>query len=190
MNTNEFNAKGIKITIIKKSEFEMVGYTKPANLGDGSISLFVKDLVENGQMDKLSTTLKSQQQIWVCLSDVSCSKNNTICPICDMSCSGFQVRCIVCVEKTENHDFSEFKDNELFTLHLPASEWALFELNDSQSAENLHKFGVYELVKETGYKWNESIRLHFDNEHECYNNGEWNPDKNYYFLLLVISNIN
>ena len=186
MNKNEFNVKGIKITIIEKPEFEMIGYNRPANLGDGSISLFIGELIEKGKLNKLLATSKTPQQIWVCLSDINCPEINHICPICDMSCSGFQVRCIVCVEKSEYNDFSEFKNKELFTLHLPKSKWGLFELNDRQYAENIHKFGVYELIKETGYKWNDNIRLHFDNEHECYNNGEWIDGKIYYFILPVI----
>lgn len=177
MGTNEFNVKGIKLTIIKKPEFEMVGFKRPVNLGDGSIGLFIRHLVEDGKVQKLTETLATPQQIWVCLSD---------CQSCGLSCSGFQVCCRVCVEKTVNHDFSKLADAEISVLHLPMSEWVLYETNDQQSTEYLHKVGVYELVKEIGYQWNESIRLHFDNEHECYNNGEWLLGKTYHLLLPVV----
>ncbi len=177
MQTNEFIIKGVKLTIIKKPEFEMIGYKKPVNLGDGSIGSFISRLVENGKIKKLAETLATPQQMWVCLSD---------CQSCGLGCSGFQVCCRVCVEKTENHDFSKFADDEISAFRIAASEWVLYETNDKQSTENLHKIGVYELVKETGYKWNESIRLHFDNEHECYNNNEWISGKTYYFLLPVV----
>ena len=177
MNTDNVSVKGVKLTIIKKSEFEMVGYKKPVNLGDGSIGMFISQLVESGKMKKLSETLSSPQQIWVCLSD---------CQSCGSGCSGFLICCRVCVEKTERHNFSKFTDDELFAFPLPASEWVLYETNSQSATENLHKIGVYELVKEIGYKWNESIRLHFDNEHECYENNEWIPGKTYYFLLPVV----
>lgn len=177
MQTNEVMIKGVKLTIIKKPEFEMVGYKKPVNLGDGSIGAFIRRLDEYGKIKKLEETLAAPQQIWVCLSD---------CQSCGLGCSGFQVCCRVCVEKTENHDFSEFSDNEISSFRLAASEWVLYETKDKQSTENLHKTGVYELVKEIGYKWNENIRLHFDNEHECYDNDGWISGKTYYFLLPVV----
>lgn len=177
MDTDKYSIKGIKLTIIKKMEFEMVGYKRPANLGDGSIGAYISQLVESGKMKKLSETLSMPQQIWVCLSE---------CQSCGLGCSGFHVCCRVCIEKTESHDFSKFADNEIYTFSLPASEWVLYETDSKLATENLHKIGVYELVKEIGYKWNESIRLHFDNEHECYNNAEWIPGKIYYFLLPVV----
>ena len=111
------------------------------------------------KIQKLAETSATPQQIWVCLSD---------CQSCGLGCSGFQICCRVCVEKTENHDFSKLADDEISAFLLPASEWVLYETNDKQSTEYLHKIGVYELVKKIGYKWNESVRLHFDNEHECY----------------------
>mgnify|MGYP005757590017 FL=1 len=172
-----FIINGIKLTILKKPEFEMVGYKKPANLGDGSIHSFIHQLTESGKMKKLSETRPAPQQIWVCLSD---------CQSCGLGCSGFHVCCRVCVEKTEEHDFSKFADGELFAFSIPASEWVLYETNSESATKELHKTGIYELVKEVGYKWNESIRLHFDNEHECYHNGEWIPGKIYHFLLPVV----
>lgn len=177
MSTEEVSVKGVKLTIINKPKFEMVGYKKPANFGDGSIALFISQLEQSGKMKKLSETLSTPQQIWVCLSD---------CLSCGLGCSGYHVCCRVCVEKTENHDFSEFSDNEIYTFSLPASEWVIYEAHSKSAIENLHKVGVYELVKEIGYKWNESIRLHFDNEHECLVNGEFVPGKTFRFLLPVV----
>ena len=177
MSTGKFSIRGVKLTIIKKPEFEMVGFKRPVNLGDGSIGFFVRQLLENGKMKKLAETLATPQQIWVCLSD---------CQSCGFGCSGSQVCCRVCVEKTENHDFSKLADDGIFAFRLPPSEWVLYETNDRQATDYLHEVGVYELVKEIGYQWNESIRLHFDNEHECYNNNEWIPGKTYYFLLPVV----
>lgn len=177
MNKNQFTVKGVNLTLIKKSEFEMVGFKSPVNFGDGSIGMFISQLVESGKMKKLSETLSTPQQIWVCLSD---------CQSCGLGCSGFQVCCRVCVEKTEKHDFSKFTDNEISSFTLPASEWVVYETNSKLATDRLHEAGVYELVKEIGYKWNESIRLHFDNEHECYIDDEWVPGKTYYFLLPVV----
>lgn len=178
MVINEYNVKGVKLTIIQKPAFEMVGYKRPANLGDGSIGAFIQQLNKDGNISKLERTLASPQQIWVCLSD---------CQSCGLNCSGFQVCTRVCVEKTENHNFSEFADDELSSLHLAASEWVLYETNDKQATDDLHEVGVYEFVKQIGYKWNESIRLHFDNGHEIDHDGEWIFDKPYHFLLPVVS---
>lgn len=171
------NIKGIQLTIVKKPEFEMVGYKTPANLGDGSIVRFISQLEESGKMKKLSETLLTPQQIWVCLSD---------CQACGLGCFGYHVCCRVCIEKTKNHDFSKFADDEIYTFSLPASEWVIYETNSQSATEELHRIGVYELVKEIGYKWNESIRLHFDNEHECLIGGNWVPGKTYRFLLPVV----
>ena len=145
MNTDKFVIKGVKLTIINKSEFEMAGFKKALNLGDGSIALFISQLAESGKIKKLSETISTPQQIWVCLSD---------CQSCGRGCSEFHVCCRVCVEKTENHDFSKFADNEIATFTVPASEWVLYETNNKIDTETLHKFGVYELVKEIGYRWN------------------------------------
>ena len=180
MIINEFSLDGIKITIIEKSEHEMIGYKKPANLGDGSIGSFLNQLIEKGKISKLAGTLQTPQQIWVCLSD---------CLSCDVKCSGFQVCCIICVEKTVKHDFSSFTDNELFTFRLPASKWVRYETQDYKSLENLHRHGIYELVKKFGYQWNESIRLHFDNEHECHNNEQFYDGKTAYFVLPVVDSV-
>ena len=177
MNTNVFNVKGIKITIIEKPEHEMIGYKKSMNEGDGSLDLFVRELAENGKIDKLTGTSQNLQQIWLCLSD---------CLSCGLGCSGVDFCSIVCIEKTKNHDYSAFKDDELFTFCLPASKWARYEIYDIQSWDNLFEFGIYELVQEIGYKWNNAIRLHFDNQFECHSNGQWNDGKVGYFLLPVV----
>ena len=174
MSTNEFNVKGIKLTIIEKPEHEMIGYKKPTNEGDGSLDLFVKQLIENGKIDKLAT---ETQEVWLCLSD---------CLSCGMNCSGFDFCSIVCVEKIENHDYSAFSKGELFSFRLPVSKWVCYELNDIQSWDNLFKYGIYELVQEIGYKWNDTIRLHFDNQTWCHSNGQWNKGKIGYFLLPVV----
>lgn len=177
MDTDKADMKEIKMTILDKPVFEMAGYKQPANLGDGSIGLFIRQLIESGKMMKLSETLSAPQQIWVCLSD---------CQSCGLGCSGYHVCCRVCVEKTQNHDFSRFEDRELYTFSLPASKWVLYETTSKEATENLHKVGVYEFVKKIGYKWNEGIRLHFDNEHECLKDDRWEPGKTYYFLLPVV----
>ena len=178
LKINEFNINGVKLTIIKKPQFEMVGFKRAVNFGDGSIGMFINQLTENGKIKKLTETLQFPQQIWVCLSD---------CQSCGLGCSDFQVCCRVCIEKTESHDLSNFDNEEIVTFPLAASEWVLYETNDKQSTENLHNIGVYEFVKQIGYRWNENIRLHFDNEHECYDNGEWINGKIYRFFLPVVS---
>jgi hypothetical protein len=175
-NRNEFNINTVKITIIQKPAFEAVGFTWPANLDGGSIARFIKELEEDCRYAKLAATLPSPQQIWVCLSDGSHACGKRFCPVCDMSCAGFDVRCTVCVEKTEEHDFSQLKEDELFAFSVPASEWALFETNPA----DLHRHDAYKLVGKIGYQWNDRIRLHFDNEHE------WTPGKTMHFLLPVI----
>lgn len=88
----------------------------------------------------------------------------------------------MCVEKTDKLDFSNFKDNELFTFHLPASKWVKYETNDYKSLESLHTHDIYELIKKFGYTWNDNIRLHFDNEHECHNDEQWIYGKTAYFF--------
>ena len=180
MENDEFIVKGFKITIIEKPQFGIVGFTRPVNLDGGMISSFIRELTENGQMKKLTETLQTNQQIWVCLSDIKCSEEKKYCKPCDLNCSGFQTRCTVCVEKTEKHNFSKFIDGELFTFDVPISKWADFEVNENQSPTELHQHDVYEIINETGYKWNSKIGLHFDNEHE------WQPGKIMHFLLPVI----
>jgi len=152
MSTNEFNVKGIDLTIIDKPEHEMIGFKKSAK-DDGSVPLFVSQLYENGKINKLTKTLQQPQQVWVCLSD---------CLSCGLNCSDFEFCCIVCVEKTESHDFSEFAEDELFTFHLPASKWVRYESYD----KDIFEYGIYDLVQEVGYKWNDSIPLHFDNQND------------------------
>lgn len=117
MSTKEFSIKGIKLTILKKPEFEMVGFKRPVNFGDGSIGRFIRELNETGKMQKLAETLAAPQQIWVCLSD---------CQSCGLGCSGFQACCRICVEKTEHHDFSKIRENEISEIRLPTSEWVLY----------------------------------------------------------------
>jgi hypothetical protein len=177
MSANEFYVNGVKLTIIKKSAFEMVGYKRSVNFGDGSISSFIDQLAEDGKLIKLTETLQSQQQVWVCLAD---------CQSCGIGCTDFQVCCRICIEKTKNHDFFNFENDEISVFPLPASEWVLYETNDKQSTENLHNISIYEFVKKIGYIWNENIRLHFDNEHECYNGDRWIIGKTYRFLLPVV----
>lgn len=155
----------------------MAGFKKSTHLGDGSIARFLQELTENGKIRKLTETLNGTQQIWVCLSD---------CQSCGMECSDFHVCCRVCVEKTEHHDLSGFEKEELYCFSVPESEWVLYETKDKEAMEYLHKTGVYEFVRQIGYKWNEKIRLHFDNEHECYENGEWVKGKTYQLLLPVV----
>ena len=166
MTMNEFYVNGFKITVIAKPSFEVVGYTSPVNLDGCSIRLFIKQLTESGKLGKLAATLQSTAQIWVCLSDEGYE--------------GFDCRCTVCLEKTEQHSFSQFEAGELFRLHVPTSEWADFELNEEQNPTDLHRFGVYDMAREIGYQFNSTVGLHFDNEHE------WEPGKKMHFLLPVI----
>lgn len=177
MKDNEFEINGVKMTIINKTRFEMAGFKKAVKLGDGSISLFIKELDDSGRLKKLAGTLSSPQQIWVCLSD---------CQSCGRGCSDFHTCCRVCVEKTEKHDFSGFEKGEISMFAVEASEWVVYETKNKAATDYLHKTGIYELVQRIGYKWNENIRLHFDNEHECFCRGEWVEGKIYRFLLPVV----
>jgi len=175
MKTKEFLVNGVKITIDKKPACEFVGFTCPANLDGSSIARFIKKLEDDGRYAKLAATLPSPQQIWVCLSDGGHSCDKRFCPVCDMSCAGFDVRCTVCVEKTAEHDFFRFGEGELFTFSVPASEWALFEQAPGVPLHNGDK------LAEIGYTWNKKLRFHFDNEHEQ----ERNPGIMHRFLLPV-----
>lgn len=166
MNTTEAYVNGFKIVIINKPDFTVVGYTRPVNLDGSSIGVFIKELTANGQLDKLTATLPTPQQVWVCLSDEGYL--------------GCDCRCTVCVEKTDTHDLSRFKEGELFSLQVPASDWADFEVNEEQHPTDLHRYGVYNMVGEIGYDFNSGIGLHFDNEHA------WEPGKKMHFLLPVI----
>lgn len=177
MPTKEFEIDGVRMTIIKKPAFEMAGFKKSVHLGDGSIQRFLAELSRNGKLEKLSRISAAPQQIWVCLSD---------CQSCGLSCTDFHACCRVCTEKPQLYDFSHFEEDELYVFSLPESEWVLYETKDKPSAARLHSVGVYEFVKQIGYQWNENIRLHFDNEHECYDNGEWIDGKTYRFLLPVV----
>lgn len=168
---------GVKLEIVSKPAFEAVGYKRPVGLGDGSIARFLAVLTGSGKLQKLEETLCTPQQIWVCLSD---------CQSCGRGCAGTPICCRVCVEKTGAHDFSGFAKGELYTFPVPASHWVVYEAKDKAGFEYLHTAGIYELVTEIGWKWNESIRLHFDNEHECLQNGGWIPGKTYHFLLPVV----
>ena len=150
---NEFNVKGIKMTIIEKPEHEMIGY-KQSMKDDGSVGLFIERLYRNGKIDDLAQSLQKPQQVWVCLAD---------CLSCGLQCSGIDYCCIICVEKTKEHDFSKIADNELFTFCLPASKWVRYESTD----QDIFEYGIYDLVQEIGYTWNDTIRLHFDNQHDC-----------------------
>lgn len=177
MNAKEYQIQGIHLTIQNKPAFEMVGFKKPANLGDGSIGAFIHQLTESGKIQKLKDTSTVPTQVWVCLSD---------CQFCGMGCTGYHVCCRVCVEKTERHDFSAFEEQELYAFSLPASEWVLYETHNPDATKTLHQIGIYELIKQVGYQWNETIRLHFDNEHECYDKqNTWIPGKTYHLLLPV-----
>ena len=177
MTTDNVGIKGVRLTVSEKPEFEAAGFKKSVNLGDGSIDAFLRRLAESGKMKKLSETISAPQQIWVCLSD---------CQSCGLNCKNFDTCCRVCVRKTERHDFSSFAENEIYTFSVPASMWALYETTDKTATENLHKAGVYEVIRKVGYKWNENIRLHFDNQHDCIVNGAWVAGKTYRFLLPVV----
>lgn len=177
MSDKTFIVNGVKLTIQRKPAFEMIGYKKAVRFGDGSIGSFIDQLTESGKLDKLAHTVPFQQQIWVCLSD---------CQKCDRGCSDFDACCRVCVEKTDRHDFSQLADDELTSFQLPGSEWVLYEATNDKTVRKLHQIGAYELVKEVNFNWNDTIRLHFDNEHECYRGDEWIAGKTYRFLMPVV----
>jgi hypothetical protein len=164
---NEFCIHDLKITISKKNAFEAIGFSKFVRLDGVSIGAFIKEITENGLLNKLKETLIDPQQIWVCLSGNEGQS--------DADC-----RCTVCIIKTDKHDFSQFKKNDLFTLYVPESEWANFQPIKGKSSTYLHKKGVYNITGEIGYKFNNKVGLHFDNEHEE------DSGKEYHFLLPVI----
>ena len=165
-STKEFCVEGFRISIVRKPAFEAVGITKFVRLDGTSIAAFILSLTDGGQMQKLSSTLRATQQVWVCLSG---NEGRT-----DSDC-----RCTVCVERTPAHDFAEFAGEELFVLHVPASVWAVFEVDAEQTPSELHRAGVYKMIGEIGCKYNNEVGLHFDNEHE------WEPGKTMRFLLPV-----
>ena len=162
----EFNVKGFRISIVRKPAFNAVGYTAFVRLDGSTIGAFIQALTDGGQMQKLTSTLQAPQPVWVCLAGNEGRR--------DADC-----RCTVCVERTPAHDFSEFAVEELFSFHVPASEWAVFEVGTEQTPSKLHSLNVYKMVGEIGYRHNRKIGLHFDNEHE------WEPGKTMRFLLPV-----
>ena len=163
---DEFHVRGFRVTIIRKAAYEAVGYTRSLRLDGSSISAFIRALTDGGQMQKLPSTLQTPQQVWVCLSSKEGNR--------DADC-----RCTVCVERSLEHDLSGFGEDELFTLLVPASAWAEFEVGAQQTPSELHSAGVYKMVDEIGFTYNRKIGLHFDNEHE------WEPGGAMRFLLPV-----
>jgi predicted transcriptional regulator YdeE len=167
MEKNEFWVNGFKITILNKPAFKAIGLSKFMYCSDGhSIGDFLNEIKNNGQLNKLEKTINYPQQVWVSLSDNEGTPNS-------------DCRCTVCIFETEKHDFSQFEKNELFSFDIPASEWADYEVNEKQSPTELHQGDVYKMIGETGYKFNQKVGLHFDNEHE------WEPGKKMHFLLPV-----
>ena len=162
----EYNVRGFKVTVAGKPAFEAVGFTRFVRLDGKAIAAFLKELADSGLMDKLAATLDAPQQVWVCLSDNE-GRSDADC------------RCTVSVVKSGRHDFSRFAEGELFTLRVPESLWADFELGRGQTSTDLHRAGVYNLVGEIGYRFNGAVGLHFDNEHE-------EADKTMHFLLPVV----
>lgn len=162
-----YYVNGFKINIVKKPAFTAIGFTRLVKLGDGSIGVFLKELETTGRMKQLLKTINSPQQIWLCLSD------NEKLP-------AEHTRCTVCVFQTEKHDLSTIPENELFSLHVPETDWADFEVVSDQSPTEMHSHDVYKMVGKIGYQWNRKVRLHFDNEHE------WETKKSMHFLLPVV----
>ena len=39
-------------------------------------------------------------------------------------------------------------ENEIYAFRVPASEWVIYETDNKEATETLHKIGVYELVRE------------------------------------------
>lgn len=163
---SETIVRGFKVRIIEKCAFEAAGFSTFARLDGASISSFIRRLTGNGDMDKLASTLNIPQQIWVCLSGNEGQPN--------VDC-----RCTVCVERTDEHDFTLLSDNELLTLQIPPSTWAVFEVGADQSPTELYRAGVYDMIGKIGYAFNDVVGLHFDNEHE------WKPGKSMCFMLPV-----
>jgi hypothetical protein len=158
MDKKEFCVSGFKVTIIQKPAFEVIGFSKFVHLDGVSIAKFLDELKRNGQYNKLEKTLDVPQQIWVCLS------GNEGQP--DADC-----RCTVCVEKTDENNFSQFTENELYRINVTESQWADFEINKNQTSTEFHKIGNYGMLKQIGYEFNNKVGLHFDNEHEEYLGG-------------------
>lgn len=163
----KYHLNGFHVSIINKPAFDITGFTAFAKEGDGSIHAFLQELEDGGRMQKLVETLDEPQQIWVCLSG-------------NEGYAEADFRCTVCVERTKNHDFSHFSQDELFTLHAPESAWAVFEVGKHQSPQDLHRIGVYHMIGEIGYRFNSKVGFHLDNEHE------WVSGKPMYFYLPVI----
>ena len=162
-----FTVNGFNVSIEKRPSFNIIGFTKFVKLDGKSIAAFLNELTETGNIKKLLQTSKKTQQIWVCLSG---NEGRA-----DADC-----RCTVCVEQDENQNFSSFSENELFSLHAPESDWAVFEVNEHQSPAELHKNDVYKMIAEIGYKFNFDVGFHLDNEHD------WKPGKTMKFLLPVL----
>ena len=46
-------------------------------------------------------------------------------------------------------------------------QWARYESTDACSPQDIFEYGIYDLLQEIGYKWNDTIRLHLDNQYDC-----------------------
>ena len=161
MKTNEFNIKGIKLTIIEKPEFTVYGFFRPVNLDGGMIGNFINELKENGKIKKLEEIAGATPKTWVCLSD--CSPEIPFCDNCDNKCEGFHTRCLFCVMDENVRDTAQLRAEGLFAINLPASEWAVFEFDENG--------GDCSILEKIGYEWNKKLMMHFDDEHD------WEPGK-------------
>ena len=167
MQEKSFSLYGFQINIIQKSAFKAIGFTRFVKLDGRSIGVFLNELETSGKIKQLFETFNSPQQFWVCLSG---NEGNN-----DYDC-----RCTVCIFPTEKHNLSNILEKELFTINIPESYWADFIVGPDKTPKELHSHGVYEMVGEIGYKFNNKIGLHFDNEHE------FESKRSMHFLLPVI----
>lgn len=174
MNIHPTSIEGVTITILQKPAFEMTGFQRPVNLGDGSIARFLRHLEEEGKLERLEGS--PPRQVWVCLSD---------CQACGRGCTGGPVCCRVCAEKRAAGEELPLGEGA-YGFSLPPSAWALYQAREKRALEDLHRAGIYQVVRETGYTWNQALPLHFDNEHQCLRDGAWVPGQTYRLLLPVV----
>lgn len=175
MNVHTTSVAGVTLTVLQKPAFTMIGYQRPVHLGDGSIARFLRQLGEEDKLEQLESLAGPPRQVWVCLSD---------CQACGQGCAGNPVCCRVCVEQRDPGEELLLGEGA-YVFSLPPSEWALYQAREKTALENLHRAGIYQVVREIGYTWNQALPLHFDNEHQCLRDGAWTPGQTYRLLLPV-----
>jgi len=81
----------------------------------------------------------------------------------DRECPAEWYRYTVAVEAEAWHRRADAVDEELYTLHIPASEWIAFALHDfGAQYGGFWQENPYSLIQRLGWEFNTSVGLHLD----------------------------